>query len=128
MTATGVALMVFTPQNGTLTWLTWLWAPALLVLTVWMAVQMRRTLAGRGRWLLTPVLVVLALASVGAVIQTITTQRNEDAYPAPGDMYSVGDHRLHLDCRGQGSPTVVLFSGLGEISSSWAKITDELGS
>jgi pimeloyl-ACP methyl ester carboxylesterase len=128
MTATGVALMVFTPQNGTLDWLTWLWAPALLALTGWMTVQMRRTLAGRGRWLLTPVLGVLALASVGALAQTITTQRNEDAYPAPGVTYSVGDHRLHLDCRGQGSPTVVLFSGLGEISSSWAKITDDLGS
>jgi pimeloyl-ACP methyl ester carboxylesterase len=128
MTATGVALMVITPQNGTLTWLTWLWAPALLVLTGWMTVQMRRTLAGRGRWLLTPVFVVLALACVGAVAQTITTQRNEDAYPAPGVTYSVGDHRLHLDCRGQGSPTVVLFSGLGEISTSWTKITNELGS
>jgi len=127
MSATGVALLVFTPQNGIITWLTWLWAPALLILTVWMAIQMRRTLAGRGRWLLTPVLIGLALASIGAVIQTITTQRNEDAYPAPGDVYSVGDHRLHLDCRGQGSPTVVLFSGLGEISSSWAKITEELG-
>src|SRR4051794_35153518 len=84
MSATGVVLMVFTPQDDTLTWLTWLWAPALLVLTFWMTVQMRRTLAGRGRWLLMPVFIVLALAGVGAVAQTITTQRNEDAYPAPG--------------------------------------------
>ena len=127
MTATGVTLMVISPPNGTLTWLTWLWAPALLFLTGWMTVQMRRTLAGRGRWLLTPVFVFLALASVGAVAQTITTQRNGDAFPAPGVTYSVGDHRLHLDCRGQGSPTVVLFSGLGEISTSWTKITNELG-
>ena len=36
----------------------------------------------------------------------------------------MGDHRLHLDCRGEGSPTVVLFNGLGEISASWAWITD----
>ncbi len=36
-------------------------------------------------------------------------------------------HRLHLDCRGQGGPTVVLFNGLGEISASWARITDEVG-
>lgn len=128
MTATGAVLMVFTPEDATLTWLTWIWAPALLGLTVWMGVRIRRTVTGRSRWLLTPVLVVLALAGAGAIAQAVTTERNRDAYPAPGVVYSVGDHRLHLDCHGEGSPTVVLFNGLGEISSSWAKVADELGS
>ena len=36
----------------------------------------------------------------------------------------MGDHDLHLDCRGQGQPTVVLVSGLGEFSASWARIVD----
>jgi pimeloyl-ACP methyl ester carboxylesterase len=35
----------------------------------------------------------------------------------------VGGHRLHLDCRGHGSPTVVLFNGLTEVSARWARIT-----
>jgi pimeloyl-ACP methyl ester carboxylesterase len=127
MTGTGLGLMVAAPTNDTLTSLTWAWPPALLVLVVWVAVQVRRSLKGFGRWLLAPVLVVLAVASVGAVAQNVTTMRNEGAYLPPGTMYSVGDHRLHLDCRGQGGPTVVLFNGLGEISASWAKVTAQLG-
>ena len=39
------------------------------------------------------------------------------AYPAPGQLIDVGGHRLHLNCTGSGSPTVVLEPGLGEASS-----------
>ena len=89
--------------------------------------QMRRALTGRGRWLLTPVLVVLAVAEHRRHrSRTSSLLRDQDAYPAPGRTYEVGDHRLHLDCRGQGGPTVVLFNGLGEISASWARITDQV--
>jgi pimeloyl-ACP methyl ester carboxylesterase len=40
----------------------------------------------------------------------------------PGQLYDVGGYRLHLDCTGSGSPTVVLQSGLGEFSAHWARI------
>jgi len=126
MTATGAGLLIFTPQNPTLTWLNFLWPPALLVLVAWMRLRMRRALSGRGRWLLTPVLVVLAAASAGAMTQDLSVLRDHDAYPAPGRSYSVGDHRLHLECRGHGSPTVVLFNGLGEISASWDRISEQV--
>jgi len=126
MTAAGVGLLVFTPQDAVLTWLNVLWPPALVTLVVQMVRQMRCALPGRGRWLLTPVLVFLAAASVGAMTQDIGVLRAHDAYPAPGKSYSVGDHRLHLDCRGEGSPTVVLFNGLGEISASWDRITEQV--
>jgi pimeloyl-ACP methyl ester carboxylesterase len=126
MTVTGAGLLIFSPQDATLTWLNFLWPPALLTLVVWMFVQMRRALSGRGRWLLTPVLLVLAAASAGAITQDLSVLRDHDAYPEPGRSYSVGDHRLHLDCHGRGGPTVVLFNGLGEISASWARITDEV--
>ena len=39
----------------------------------------------------------------------------------------MGGHRLYLDCRGQGSPTVVLDNGLGEVTASWARIVAEVG-
>jgi pimeloyl-ACP methyl ester carboxylesterase len=126
MTATGVTLVVMSPQHATLTWLSWAWPPALLGLVVWMFVQMRRALPGPGRWLLTPVLLVLAVASAGAIAQNVTAARDSSAYPAPGQTYDVGDHRLHLDCHGTGGPTVVLFSGLGETSASWAGIVDQV--
>ena len=38
------------------------------------------------------------------------------AYPPPGQLIDVGGHRLHLNCTGSGSPTVVLEPGLGEVS------------
>lgn len=42
------------------------------------------------------------------------------AAPAmPGRLYAVGEHRLHLYCRGQGSPTVVFESGLGGLGVEW---------
>ena len=44
------------------------------------------------------------------------------AYAMPGQSYDVGGYRLHLNCTGSGSPTVVLKSGLGEFSASWARI------
>ena len=124
MTATGAGLLVFSPQDATLSTLNWVWPPAMLALAGWMFVSMRRALTGRGRWLLTPVLVVLAAASVGATVQNVAAGRIESSYPAPGKTYAVGDHRLHLDCHGTGGPTVVLFNGLGEFSASWARITD----
>lgn len=126
MTLTGAGLLVFSPQDATLSTLSWVWPPAMLGLAAWMSVAMRRALTGRGRWLLTPVMVFLAAASVGATVENVVAGGVESAYPAPGKTYPVGDHRLHLDCRGTGGPTVVLFNGMGEFSASWARITDPI--
>lgn len=43
-------------------------------------------------------------------------------YPPPGQMIDVGGYRLHLDCRGQGSPTVLLEAGLNDFSVQWARV------
>src|SRR4051794_13605092 len=126
MGLTGLALVVLSPGNAAMTTLGWVWPPVTVVLVVWMSVRMRRALSGRGRWLITPVLVVLAAAAVGAAVEDVTVQQEQRSFPAPGTRYDVGGHRLHLDCRGEGSPTVVLFNGLGEISASWARITDQV--
>ncbi|MCW2737936.1 alpha/beta hydrolase [Nocardioides sp.] len=124
MTFTGAVLMAVAPSDHTLTVLTWVWPPLVLALTGWTYVHMRRALTGPGRWLVTSALVLLAAASVGAGVRTVTTDSFAGTYPAPGTVRSVGDHDLHIDCRGQGRPTVVLFSGLGEFSGSWARILD----
>src|SRR5688500_13600516 len=63
MTAVGVGLLAFSPQDTTLSTVNWVWPPAMLALAGWTFVQMRRALTGRGRWLVTLVLVVLAAAS-----------------------------------------------------------------
>jgi pimeloyl-ACP methyl ester carboxylesterase len=126
MGVSGVALMVGSPDNATLTDLNWVWPPAMLALAVWMFVQMCRHLHGKGRWLLTPVLVVLAATTIGATVENVAEVRIQQTYPAPGKLYDVGGHRLHIDCEGHGAPTVVLFNGLGEISATWARITSEV--
>ena len=124
MTSTGAALMASAPSDYAMTVLTWVWPPLALALSVWTYVRMRRDLTGPGRWLVTVALVLLAVASVGASVRNVTTESFASTYPAPGVIHSVGDHDLHLDCRGQGQPTVVLVSGLGEFSGSWARIVD----
>jgi pimeloyl-ACP methyl ester carboxylesterase len=69
-------------------------------------------------WSLAALLVALV---GGAIYQAIATEIDRRAaFPAPGEMVDVGDHRLHLNCLGQGSPTVVLDAGLGYTSVEWS--------
>jgi hypothetical protein len=104
--------------------LNWLWPPAMLVLAVWMLVCVHRRLQSRGgRWLLYPVIALLALASIGGGYQTLGKAADAKAYPMPGRLIDVGGHRLHLRCTGSGTPTVVLEPGAGEMSSSLGWIT-----
>jgi pimeloyl-ACP methyl ester carboxylesterase len=99
--------------------LNWVWPPAMLALAVWMIVCVHRQLQSRGgRWLLYPVIAVLALASIGGGYQTLGEAADAKAYPMPGQLIDVGGHRLHLRCTGAGTPTVVLEPGAGEMSSN----------
>ena len=124
LASTGAALIASAPSDHTLEALTWMWPPLALALTGWTFVMMRRNLAGAGRWLLSATLLVFAAAAVGAGARQVSTEPFPAAHPAPGATFSVNGHDLHIDCRGNGSPTVVLFSGLGEFSASWARIVD----
>ena len=47
-------------------------------------------------------------------------------YPMPGRLIDVGGHKLHIDCTGTGSPTVVLEPGLGEPSTAMAWIAPDV--
>jgi pimeloyl-ACP methyl ester carboxylesterase len=69
-------------------------------------------------WSLVAFLVALV---VGAIYQAIATEIDQrEAFPGPGVMVDVGDHRLHMNCLGQGSPTVVLDAGWGHTSVEWS--------
>jgi pimeloyl-ACP methyl ester carboxylesterase len=104
--------------------LDWVWPPAMLALAVWMLVCVHRQLQSRGgRWLLYPVIALLALASIGGGYQTLGEAADAKAYPMPGQLIDVGGHRLHLRCTGAGTPTVVLEPGAGEMSSNLGWIT-----
>jgi pimeloyl-ACP methyl ester carboxylesterase len=99
--------------------LNWVWPPTMLALAVWMIVCVHRQLHSRGgRWLLYPVIVMLALASIGGGYETLGEAADANAYPMPGRLIEVGGHSLHLSCTGAGTPTVVLEPGAGEMSSN----------
>lgn len=83
---------------------------------------MRRT----GRALLRLVVALLVLALVGAIYQAIATERAERAYPPPGELVDVGGYSLHINCVGQGSPTVVLDAGSGGMSAQWVRVQREV--
>jgi pimeloyl-ACP methyl ester carboxylesterase len=122
MGATGAAFVVLSPGSEIMITLNWVWPPLMLALTTWMFLQVRRSMTGKARWVVTTVIAVLALASIGATYENIALT-GDTTYAAPGDLYDVGRHQLHLDCRGEGSPTVVLFNSLGGVSAGWARIT-----
>jgi len=72
------------------------------------------------------IVALLVLAVVGAIYQAIATELAERAYPPPGEMVDVGGYRLHINCVGQGSPTVVLDAGSGGFSAQWVRVQREV--
>src|SRR5215210_1083633 len=101
----------------------WVWPPLLLGLVVWMFVRAHRQLRSRTRrWLVYPLLVVLALSSIGGGYETVRESLDARAYAPPGQLIDVGGHRLHLYCTGSGNPTVLLEPGQGGVSSDLAWI------
>jgi len=65
---------------------------------------------------------LLALAVIGAIYQAIATQIDQRTYPPPGEMVDVGDHSLHINCVGQGSPTVILEAANLGMSAHWVRV------
>jgi pimeloyl-ACP methyl ester carboxylesterase len=125
MAATGIALIVFTPQDAAIRNLSWIWPVPTVALAGYIWVHARRTVPRRGRWMLTPLAAVLAVAAVGAAYENISVVRDQHTSTAPGTTYDVNGHQLYLDCRGHGSPTVVLFNGMGGVAAGWARIVDQ---
>jgi pimeloyl-ACP methyl ester carboxylesterase len=68
--------------------------------------------------------VLLALA--GFVYENVSEARDRRFNPMPGQLVEVGGYRMHLDCTGEGSPVVILDSGLGDSYISWHKVQPEI--
>src|SRR5438876_7275525 len=84
------------------------------------------------RWFSRAVMVVvaafIAAALVGMSYQVISVKRDRRHYPMPGSLVDIGGYRLHINCNGHGSPTVILDSGLGDNFYSWRKIQPQIAS
>lgn len=89
----------------------------------------------RARWLLrlgialvAGVAVALAVdvARMGGTEAWLAARGFAPPYEARGRLVDVGERRLYLDCRGEGSPTVILENGLGSGAAGWGFVLPEL--
>jgi len=89
-----------------------------------------RTSKRRGRgcllWLGASLATLLGLMLVGYFYEPIAEAADAKAYPPPGQLVDVGGYRLHINCTGTGSPTVVIEAGLGDWSTSWGFVQPEV--
>lgn len=83
---------------------------------------------GRGCfvWLGGALVLLLGLILAGAIYEPLAEAADAKAYPPPGKMVDVGGYRLHINCTGKGSPTVVIESGWGDSSAAWGWVQPEL--
>ena len=56
----------------------------------------------------------ILLIIITASALTNNAQAKEKYYP--GELVDIGTHRLHINCIGKGSPTVIIDSGIGGFS------------
>ncbi len=124
MAVAGGAVLALAPTGNELGWV---WPPVVAALAVWMIVRARRDLRSRTRvWLVYPVCVALFLSAIGGCYETYRETADAGRFAMPGRLVDVGGHRLHIDCAGTGSPTVVLEPGLGEPSTAMAWIAPDV--
>jgi pimeloyl-ACP methyl ester carboxylesterase len=69
---------------------------------------------------------VLAFAAVGMIYENIFEARDRRFNAMEGRRFDVGGYKMHLDCTGEGSPTVILESGLGDSYISWRKVQPQI--
>jgi pimeloyl-ACP methyl ester carboxylesterase len=116
----GVAIWVLAPGEHALALAGWVWPVLLVALVAWSVRGARRALHSRSRAaVLYPALCALLLLAAGGAYETVVEATSSNP-PLGGRSYLVNGHRLYLHCIGEGSPTVVLFNGLGERTPSWA--------
>jgi len=71
-------------------------------------------------------LVVLVIV-VGAVWEQVQRRSAARRFPVQGTLVDIGGRKIQLDCRGSGSPTVVLIHGLDTGGSlSWSAVHDSI--
>lgn len=74
--------------------------------------------------------ILLFLAAAGFIYENISEARDRRFNPMPGQrvelMIDGSPLRIHIHCSGQGTPAVVLDSGLGDSFLSWQKVQPEV--
>lgn len=71
-------------------------------------------------------LLVLLVAAAGAAYNAGSLAYYRHGTGIPGKLYDVNGAPMHIYCTGQGSPTIVLETGLGDDFTIWAKVQPAL--
>ncbi len=74
------------------------------------------------RGLVAVLLLLILLMGIGMVYQTTASAQDRETYAPMGQLFEVNGHAMHLYCMGEGSPTVILESGVGGNTLLWAYI------
>jgi pimeloyl-ACP methyl ester carboxylesterase len=69
---------------------------------------------------------VILLAITGFVYENISEARDRRFHPMPGQLIDIGGYKLHINCQGQGTPVVILDSGLGDSYVSWRRVQPQI--
>ncbi len=69
---------------------------------------------------------LVALVLSGVIYQAIATEIDRRTYPPPGKMVEVNGHLMHINCMGQGGPTVILETTSDGTSANWGWVQPEL--
>ena len=72
------------------------------------------------------VLICLLVGSCGVAYNALSIRHYRAIARVPGKLYDIGGYPMHLYCTGEGSPTIVLSSGLGDDFTSWARVQPAL--
>ena len=67
-----------------------------------------------------------ALLALGVLYQRIGASRERQRFAPPGRLVEVGGHRLHVTCRGAGSPAGLRESGIAASSLSWTVVQPQI--
>jgi pimeloyl-ACP methyl ester carboxylesterase len=71
----------------------------------------------------------VALLLVGAAYEALASTQDAVRYPPPGRLVDVDGRAFHINCVGQGSPTILLDAGAGEVGSlAWGPVPADLAS
>ena len=82
----------------------------------------RRLPHGVARALRLAIILLVVIVLAGATYQGVATALERRHLPHPGRLVDVGDHQLHLDCTGNGSPTVILEAPVTAMSAAWGNV------
>ncbi|HTQ99863.1 MAG TPA: alpha/beta hydrolase [Candidatus Acidoferrum sp.] len=74
--------------------------------------------------------IILVWASLFALsgCEVLLGAKTAERFPPPGRLIDIGGRKLQIDCRGKGSPTVILEAGGNNIygSLTWATVQDDI--